>query len=107
MAVKSIKKLRSKSRISFENPVLVVSRSNKNILVQVIEAVSKKTLATFTSNAIAKVTKTDKSTKVGEEVGKYLKAKKITKIIFNRNGYLFHGRIKALVDAVRKNGIEI
>jgi large subunit ribosomal protein L18 len=107
MTPKSVKKLRSKRKLNYQYPVLIVSRSNKNILAQVFESTTNKTLATFTSNKISGKTKTEKSAEVGNEVSKFLKSKKIEKVTFDRNGYIYHGRVKSLVDAVRAGGVEI
>lgn len=107
MATHIVKQARSKKKVNYEYPVLVVSRSNKHISIQLLEPVTKKTLATVSSASITKVNKTDKSKKVGEDMAKILQKKKITKAVFDRNGYLYHGRIKALADAIRESGIEI
>jgi large subunit ribosomal protein L18 len=107
MTPKSIKKLRSKAKLNYNFPVVILSRSNKNVSAQVLDNLTKNTLATFTSYKITKQSKTQKSETVGVEVGKYLLSKKINKVVIDRNGLLYHGRIKALVNSIRTQGIEI
>lgn len=105
MAIREIKKQRSKKRTDYSKNVLVVSRSNKNISAQVLEAVTKRVLFSATSNNIKSGTKTEKSTKVGELIGKKLKEAGIEELVSDRNGYLYHGRVKAVFDAVRAEGV--
>ncbi len=91
-----------------ETPRLCVYRSNKNIEAQVIDDVKGVTLASSSSEqlhlehgnniAAAKI--------VGEDIAKKCLALKITKIKFDRAGYLYHGRVKALADAAREAGLE-
>ena len=107
MPTREIRKLRTQKKINYDKHVLVVFRSNKNILAQVIEPETKNTLFTVVSNNMEEGTKTEKSQKVGAEIAKRAKEAKITEMTFDRSGYLYHGRIKAMVDAVRENGITI
>lgn len=83
-------------------PRLNVYRSNKNISVQLIDDVNGVTLA----SAMVNGKNIEAATKVGEAIAKEAKKLKITKIVFDRSGYLYHGRIKALADAARENGLE-
>jgi large subunit ribosomal protein L18 len=103
----TIKKLRSKAKLTWNKPVLVISRSNENIQAQIIHNETKKTVATSSSNTIKTGTKTEKSTKVGEMIAAKAKKLKIEALVVNRNGLLYHGRVKALVEAVKKSGITI
>lgn len=90
-------------------PRMTVTRSNSNLFVQVINddtgctlaAVStlEKDLASLKANIAA-------GTKVGEEIGRRLKEKNITKVVFDRNGYIYHGVVKAIADGARSAGIE-
>ncbi len=105
--IATYKKARSKNKISYNEHVLVVSRSNRNILVQVLEPVTKKTLATFTSYKTEGMAKTDKSKKVGGEVAEFLSKNNINRLVFDRNGYIYHGRIKAILEEIRTKGITI
>ncbi len=105
-------RIRSKINGSGERPRLSVFRSSKHIYAQVIDDVSGKTLAaastlsrdlkgTFDSD-----TKTDAAKKVGALIAKICLEKKIGKVVFDRSGYLYHGRVKALADAAREAGLE-
>ena len=58
------------------------------------------------SKGIAEGTKTEIAAKVGEEIAKKAQEKGITEVVFDRNGYLFHGRVKSLADAARKAGLK-
>lgn len=107
MSTQEIKKLRTSKRIDYRKSVLVVSRSNKNIMAQVLEPVTKRVIFTVTSSTMKKGTKTEKSTKVGEAIVKFAKKAKITEMVANRNGNLYHGRVQALFEAVRNSGIKI
>ena len=91
-----------------ERPRMTVTRSNKNLFVQVINDDEGKTLAsisTLEKEFVALRSNIDGATKLGEALGKRLQEKKITTVVFDRNGYLYHGVVKALADATRKAGI--
>ena len=91
-------------------PRLNVFRSNSNIFAQIIDDEASKTLVSASS--IDKELKfenggnTEAAVKVGELLAKRAKQAKITKVVFDRGGYLYHGRVKALADAARENGLE-
>lgn len=91
-------------------PRLNVYRSNSNIFAQIIDDEASKTLVSASS--IDKELKlenggnTEAAAKVGELLAKRAKKAKITKVVFDRGGYLYHGRVKALADAARENGLE-
>jgi large subunit ribosomal protein L18 len=94
-----------------ERPRLVVFRSLKNIYAQIIDDRQGNTLVSMSS--ISKnidlgdaAKKTEVSYKVGLKLGEIAKAKGITKVSFDRGGYLYHGRVKALADGARKSGLE-
>jgi large subunit ribosomal protein L18 len=94
-------------------PRLVVYRSNVHIYAQVVDDNDNKTLVASSSNdknLQASVKKADNkieaSTLVGKSLGDKLKKDKIERIVFDRNGYKYHGRVKALADAVREAGIQ-
>ena len=108
------RKLRIRRKISGtpERPRLSVFRSLKHIYAQVVDDVAGKTLAHCSTLAKDVKPQTDDSTKsdaaklVGKTIAEQLKAKGITKIVFDRNGYLYHGRIKALAEGAREGGLE-
>ena len=83
-----------------------VFRSNKQIYVQIIDDLSGKTLVSASSLGMTdKVTKKEEAAKVGELVAQKAKDAGITTVVFDRNGYLYHGRVKELADAARKGGL--
>jgi large subunit ribosomal protein L18 len=95
-------------------PRLVVFRSNNNIFTQLIDDVNHKTIISASSldkeliSAIKNAkNKVEKSTIIGECIAEKMKKEKINKIIFDRNGYKYHGRIKAVGDAIRNAEIQI
>lgn len=103
-------RVRSKVIGTSETPRLNVFRSNGNIFAQIIDDSCDKTLVCASS--IDKELKLDNggnieaASKVGELLAKRAKKAKITKVTFDRGGYLYHGRVKALADAARENGLE-
>ena len=101
--------IRKTLRGTAERPRLTVTKSNKNLSVQVINDDEGKTLAsisTLEKEFAALKPNAEGAAKLGEAIGARLKEKKITKIVFDRNGYLYHGVVKALADGARKAGIE-
>ena len=95
-------------------PRLVVFKSNRHIYGQLIDDNSNTTILSVSSidNVFNKKDKSSKSKldvskDVGDSLGNKIKEKKIKKIVFDRNGYRFHGRVKALAEAVREKGINI
>ncbi|MBP1641292.1 MAG: rplR [Bacteroidetes bacterium] len=99
--------IRSKIAGTAERPRLSVFRSNKQIYVQVIDDKSGKTLAAASSLAIVeKLAKKEQAAKVGELIAKNAQAAGVTEVIFDRNGYLYHGRVKELAEAARNAGLK-
>ena len=107
------KKERRKNRIRSvvsgtpERPRLSVSVSNLHIIAQVIDDTNGKTLA-YTSDTSLKLagTKSEKAAKVGENIADLAKKAKVTDVVFDRGGKLYHGRVKALAEAARANGLK-
>ena len=105
-------RIRKKLMGTVERPRLTVHRSLKNLYVQVINDLESKTLVSFstTDKEFAKQApksgKVSTAQKLGQFFAKRLKEKGIQKIAFDRGGYLYHGRVKALADALRESGIE-
>ena len=94
-------------------PRLVVYRSLSHIYGQLVDDVSGKTLVTASSSekAIAPkskkpVTKTELSSMVGKELATRAKKKNLSKVVFDRNGFLYHGRVKAFADGAREGGLK-
>lgn len=102
-------RVRSKIIRQSEYPRLTVYRSSMHIYAQVIDDFKHKTLASATdaSDKAAKGTKTDKAKIVGKAIAEKLKALKVKQVVFDRGGFTYNGRIKALAEAVRENGITI
>ena len=110
------KRARVKNNLNLDGncPRLVVFRSNKHIYGQIIDDNKSVTLLSSSSNdkkLAAKITKAkskiEKSEIVGKDIADKLMSSKIKKIIFDRNGYRYHGRVKALADSIRELGITI
>lgn len=102
-------KLRVRGKISgtAERPRLTVFRSNKQIYAQVIDDLTGKTLAAASSLKMTdKAPKKEIAAKVGEMIAKSAQEAGVTSVVFDRNGYLYHGRIKELADAARKGGLK-
>ncbi|MBF89358.1 MAG: 50S ribosomal protein L18 [Candidatus Marinimicrobia bacterium] len=92
-------------------PRLVVYRSLSHIYAQLVDDVERKTLVAASSAEKdfidnKKGTKTELSIDVGKELAVRAKKMKISKVVFDRNGFLYHGRIKAFADGARKGGLE-
>lgn len=86
---------------------MTVFRSNKQIYVQLIDDLTGVTLASASSLGMTeKVAKKEQAAKVGELVAKKAQEAGITEVVFDRNGYLYHGRVKELADAARKGGLK-
>ena len=101
-------KTRIRGRISgtAERPRMSVFRSNKGIFVQVIDDLAGATLVAASSKGLEGGTKSEVAAKVGAEIAKKALEKGITTVVFDRNGYLFHGRVKSLADAAREAGLK-
>jgi large subunit ribosomal protein L18 len=98
---------RAKIHGTAERPRLSVNFSNLHITAQIIDDDKKATLA-YATTVGAKMTgtKTEKAAKIGEEIAKKAKAAKITKVVFDRGSKLYAGRMSALADAARKEGLD-
>ncbi len=88
-----------------ERPRLSVFRSNKQIYAQVINDLEGKTVASASSLGLEKLPKKEQATKVGELIAEKAKAAGVEKVVFDRNGYLYHGRVQALADGARSGGL--
>ncbi len=101
-------RIRSVVNGTTKRPRLSVHVSNLHITAQVIDDEKKQTICHVTTigQKTLKGTMTEKAQWVGSEIAKQAKAKKIKKIVFDRGGKLYHGRVAALADAARKEGLE-
>lgn len=100
-------RVRAKVNGTAERPRLSVVVSNMNVSAQIIDDVAGKTLAAATSvGAKDTGTMTEKAAKVGADIAKKAKKAKISSVVFDRNGRQYAGRLKALAEAARKEGLE-
>ncbi len=112
MTTKINRRLKIKTRVrgkisgSAARPRLSVFRSNKQIYAQLIDDLEGKTLASASSKGIEEGTKCEIAEKVGEAIAKKATEVNIESVVFDRNGYLFHGRVKSLADGARKGGLK-
>lgn len=103
------RRIRGRVSGSTARPRLTVFRSNRNVYVQAIDDSDGRTLAS--ASTLAGGTKGLKATvadaeRVGQEIAERLKAQSIEEVVFDRNGYLFHGVVKSLADGARKGGLK-
>lgn len=114
---KDLRRIKIKSRIrkrisgTAEKPRLSVFRSNKQIYAQLVDDVAGVTLMGVSSlnkeiSSKEGINKTEQARLLGEMVAKKLIEKGITEVVFDRNGYLYHGRVKNLADAAREAGLK-
>lgn len=100
-------RIRSKVSGSQEAPRLTVFKSNKEIYAQLIDDNVGQTIVSCSSKELKMTgTKTDASKEVGKTLAAKAKSNGISKVVFDRNGYLYHGRVKALADGAREGGLE-
>ena len=113
--LKSNRRARIKKRIrknisgTSTRPRLSVFRSNKQIYAQVIDDVKGVTITSASSHvkdSAQKVNKTDQAKLIGKEIAENASKAGIKEVIFDRNGYLYHGRVKALAESARENGLK-
>ena len=113
--LKSNRRARIKRRIrknisgTSTRPRLSVFRSNKQIYAQVIDDVKGVTITSASSHvkdSTQKVNKTDQAKLIGKEIAEKASKAGIKEVVFDRNGYLYHGRVKALAESARENGLK-
>lgn len=108
---KRSKRLRRKSKIrrnimSSNLPRLTVFRSNKHIYAQLIDDIKGVTVASSSDLEMKKGDPSERAKEVGKDIGSKAKKSGFEKIVFDRNGYKYHGRVKALADAAREAGLK-
>jgi len=106
---RSLRKSRVRSKVhgTAERPRLTVTISNVHVSAQLIDDDKGNTLVSATTiGAKATGTMTEKAEKIGTDIAKKAKKAKITSVVFDRNGRQYAGRLKALADAARKEGLE-
>ena len=103
------KRIRKNITGTTETPRLTVFRSNKEIYAQIINDLDGKTLAAASSlgdKAIKGVSKIEQASLIGKKIAEVASAAGVSTVVFDRNGYLYHGRVKALAEAARENGLK-
>jgi len=103
-------RIRKNVKGTTERPRLTVFRSNKEIYAQIIDDISGKTIVHASSRdknfTDQKITKIEQAKLVGKIIAEKAKETGINSVVFDRNGYLYHGRVKSLAEAVRENGLK-
>lgn len=99
-------RIRGKISGTAQRPRMSVFRSNKQIYVQLIDDLAGATLVAASSKGLAEGTKTEIAAQVGKAIAEKAQQAGITEVVFDRNGYLFHGRVKSLADAAREGGLK-
>lgn len=99
-------RIRGKVSGTAARPRMSVFRSNKQIYVQLVDDLEGKTLCCASSKGIEEGTKSEIAAKVGKAIAEKALAAAVTEVVFDRNGYLFHGRVKSLADAAREGGLK-
>lgn len=106
------KRIKKRMQISSDRPRLSVFKSSKHIYAQIVDDLNRKVLAYASSlskdlkGSIKSGGNVEGAALVGELLAKQAKKNKVEKVIFDRSGYIYHGRIKALADAARKGGLK-
>src|SRR5699024_9996453 len=108
LRLKRHRRIRGKISGTAERPRLSIFRSNKNIYAQLIDDVAGVTLASASTldENVSDATKVEQAAAVGKAIAEAAKAKNISTVVFDRSGYLYHGRLQALADAARENGLD-
>jgi len=103
------RRIRKKVSGSSSTPRLTVFRSNKQIYAQLIDDLTGTTLASassFRNKSVEKVNKTEQAGIIGKEIAEKAKKVGIENVVFDRNGYLYHGRVKSLANSAREAGLK-
>lgn len=107
--LRRIRRIRSKIKGTKEIPRLCVTRTNKHIYAQLIDDINHHTLLSASSYKYQgdKINKTEMAKLIGKLIAQKAKEKGIKKAVFDKRHYRYHGRIKALVESARENGLKI
>jgi len=109
LAARLTKKARIRKKVngSLERPRLCVFRSGRHIYAQLVDDTKGQTLGAVSSLSVETDTSgKDLATLVGKEIAKLALSKSIAQVVFDRNGYLYHGRVKALAEGAREGGLK-
>lgn len=106
---RQLRKKRVRARVagSASRPRLSVYRSNKHMYAQIIDDNSGKTFAQASDKSFKGASKTEKAHTLGKEIAKLAKAKKVQSVVFDRAGYQYHGRVKAVAEGAREGGLQL
>jgi large subunit ribosomal protein L18 len=99
-------RVRKKVEGTSERPRLVVRRSLKHIYAQIVDDAGQRTILTVSDLTVGEGRKVARSSAVGQTVARKAKEAGITRVVFDRAGYKYHGRVKALADGAREGGLE-
>jgi large subunit ribosomal protein L18 len=105
--VRRHRRVRKKVRGTAERPRLAVFRSNRHIYAQLVDDGAARTLASASDVGITDGDKSARAKRVGQALAEQAKAAGVERVVFDRGGRLYHGRVKALADAAREGGLEI
>lgn len=104
------RRVRAKIKGTAVRPRLAVYRSNKEIYASIVDDVEGKTLVSVTSlskdGAKSSLNKVEQAKQIGKEVARLATEKNIVDVVFDRSGYLYHGRVKALAEGAREGGLK-
>ena len=107
LRIKRKKRVRSNIFGTAEKPRVSIFKSNKYVSAQAINDVEGVTLAAVSSKAMGLNVNKENAIKVAAQLAENLKAAGIEKVVYDRNGYLYHGVVAAFADALRENGIKL
>jgi large subunit ribosomal protein L18 len=105
--VRRHRRVRRKVEGTLQRPRLAVYRSNRHIYVQLVDDQAARTLAAASDLGLAEGDKEDRAKKVGQAIAQRAKSIGVERVVFDRGGRLYHGRVKALADGAREGGLEI
>ena len=101
-------RVRSKLQKTSERPRLTVNRTNQHIYAQIVDDTTGNVLVACSDSSLKlKERGVIAAEMVGEEIAKRAKKNKITQVVYDRSGYQYHGRVKALAEGARKGGLEL
>ena len=100
------KRIRAKVKGTTERPRLAIFRSNKAIYAQIIDDLKGETLVSMTSFNVKGKNPLEEAKEVGKEIAKLAKGKKIEKVVFDRGGYIYTGKVRAVAEGAREGGLE-
>lgn len=103
------RRVRAKISGTAERPRISVVRSNRGVSAQLIDDIAGKTLVSvnWTEDALKKLSGIEQAGKAGELLAERAKAAGVESAVFDRNGFLYHGRVKAFADGVREGGLSV